>query len=145
MKGRRNDQSAKARSPGVDANSIPMIYDRTMQAVDYIESLSEHDPDVSKVVASCSTLFIYAKRSQTSDPYLMIDEITIDHVNHLFEIDQMLDGGSPTTVRHRCPHESECGDSDCGTCIFAPLRLIDIGRMGGAMQSTPTSGGSGYR
>jgi len=143
MKGRRrNNQSAKARSPGVDANSIPMIYDRTMQAVDYIENLSEHDPEVTKVITSCSTLFIYAKDSQTSDPYLMLDEITIDHANHLYEIDQMLDSGSSVTAQQRCPHESECGDSDCGTCIFAQLKHIDIGRIRGSFQTTPTSGGT---
>ena len=142
MKGRRNNQSAKARSPGIDANSIPMIYDKTMQAVEYIDGLSDHDPEVSKVITSCSTLFIYAKESQISNPYLMLDEITIDHANHLHEIDLMLDVGSSVTVQQRCPHESECGDSDCGTCIFAQLRLIDIRRIGEAVQTTPTSGGS---
>lgn len=146
MKGKgRNNQPAKARSPGVDVNSLPMIYDRTMQAIDCIEDLSDHDPEVSKVIASCSTLLIYAKYSETSDPYLMTDEIMIDHVNHLHEVHQMLDGGDPTTAWHRCPHESECGDSDCGTCIFAQLRHIDIAMMSDRMQSTPTSGGSSDR
>ena len=141
MKDSKTNTSAKARSPGTDANSIPEIYDRTMQAVDYIENLSDHDPEVSKVITTCSTLVIYAKGAQTSDPYLMIDEITIDHVNHLYELDEMLDNGSETHTGIRCPHESECGNSDCGTCIFAQLKHIDISRLSNAIQSTVTSGG----
>ena len=110
--------------------------------MEYIENLSDHDPKVSKVITSCSSLIIYAKDSQTSDPYLMMDEMMIDHVNHLYEIDEMLDDGNRTTTEKRCPHESECGDSDCGTCIFAQLKHIDIRRIGEAVQTTPTSGGS---
>ncbi len=73
---------ARTRSPGVDADSVPCIYDRTMQAVGFIEHLSDHDPGVSKVITSCSTLMICTKGSETSDPYLMIDEIMIDRANH---------------------------------------------------------------
>ena len=142
MRSMKDNKPAEARSPGVDANSVPGIYDKTMQAVEYIENLSDHDPEVSKVITSCSTLFIYSKYSETSDPYLTLDEITIDHVNHLYEIDQMLDTGSSVTSQQRCPHESECGDSDCGTCMFAQLKHIDIGRIGDALQYTPTSGGT---
>ena len=54
-----------------------MIYDRTMQAMEYIENLSDHDPRVCKVITTCSSLIIYAKDSQTSDPYLMMDEMTM--------------------------------------------------------------------
>lgn len=145
MRSTKDNKPAEARSPGVDANSIPGIYDKTMQAVEYIENLSDHDPEVSKVISTCSTLAIYAKESPTPDPYLMMDEIMIDHANHLYEFDLMLDNGSWATVQQRCPHESECGNSDCGTCIFAQLKHIDIGRISDALQSTPTSGGPSER
>ena len=36
MQLRKSNTSAKARSTVIDANSIPMIYDRTIQAVDLI-------------------------------------------------------------------------------------------------------------
>ena len=55
---------ARDRSPGVGADSVPGIYDRTMQAVGFIEHLSDHDPRVSKMITSCSTLVFYTKGSR---------------------------------------------------------------------------------
>lgn len=124
----------------IDINSIPMIYDRTMQVVRCIDQVSDHDEMISKAIASCSSLFIYARASQTSDPFLLMDELTIDCVNNLSDLNEMLDDGTWTQSRNRCPHEAECGNSDCGTCIFAQLRTIDVANLRQSAQSSLTSG-----
>ena len=55
---KKNTESAQARSPNIDANSILEICDKTMDVVQYIEQVSDHDISVSKVVAACSSLML---------------------------------------------------------------------------------------
>ena len=137
---RRKRGSAGAMRGPAGIGSIPMIYDSTMMAVDFIDRLSGHDPDISKAVASCATLAVYSMLSEVDDPFLLMDEIMIDHVNNLGDLGEMLDDGTWTVSGSRCPHESECGDSDCSTCVFAQLRHIDVGMIGKSMQSSMTAG-----
>ena len=136
----KNSMLAKARSPNPDINSIPEIYDKTQKAIEYIDILSEHDPTVSKAITSCTAVAIYTRESEVDDPFLILDEIAIDHVDHISLMADMLDDGTWTSSSNKCPHESECGDSDCGTCIFAPLRTIDVAELRCSFQVSLTSG-----
>ena len=131
---------AQARSPSVDINSIPEIYDKTQKAIEYIDDLSGHDPTVSKAIASCTTVEIYTRESQVDDPFLIQDEMTIDHVNHMSQMADMLDDDTWTSSNSKCPHEKECGESSCCTCIFAPLRTIDVAELRCSFQVSLTSG-----
>ncbi|MBE6521854.1 MAG: hypothetical protein E7Z62_01810 [Thermoplasmata archaeon] len=128
MQGKEN-RSAKARSPGSDINLIPGIYDKTKQAIDYIDNLSDHDPEVSKAISSCTNVAIYTRESQVVDPHLIQDEMVIDNVNHMYQMNEMLDNGSWENHDHQCPHAKECGNASCDTCVFAQLRVVNVERL----------------
>ena len=140
---RRSNMTAKARSPSVDINGIPGIYEKTKQAVEYIDSLSNDEPEVSKAIVSCTGIAIYS-RDGARDPFLVLDEMLIDSANHMFEMDEMLDPGTVTRSESMCPHAAECKGSDCSLCVFAPIRMIDLSNIRRAYgaQSTETSGSS---
>lgn len=125
----KNKVSAKARSPESDITCIPEIYDRTVMAIDCIDRLSGYDPEVSKAIASCATIGIYVRQSEVDDPYLIADEMYIDHVRNIYHIGEMLDDGTWTERVMNCPHVRDCGDSCCDTCMFAQLRTIDMSRL----------------
>ena len=137
----KKKQTAKARSPSVDINGIPEIYEKTKQAVLYIDSLSDNEPEVSKVITSCASIAIYSRCGLT-DPFLVMDEMLIDCANHMFEMEEMLDPGTTTRTESGCPHAAECKGSDCSLCVFAPIRTIDLSNIRRAygIQMTPTSG-----
>lgn len=143
MLGKKKKQSAEARSPSVDINGIPEIYEKTKQAVQYIDSLSGNEPEVSKVITSCTSIAIYSRHG-LQDPFLVMDEMLIDCANHMFEMEQMFDPDTTTCTESRCPHAAECKGSDCSLCVFAPIRTIDLSNIRRAYgtQITPTSGPS---
>ena len=125
----KNSMLAKARSPNPDINSIPEIYDKTQKAMNYIDNLSGHDPTVSKAIASCTTIGFYTRESEVDDPYLIKDEIIIDHVNNMYQMSEMLDDGTWESGDHQCPHAKDCGNSSCDTCLFAQLKTVNIKRL----------------
>jgi hypothetical protein len=134
---------AKARSPSVDINRIPGIYDKTRQAVEYIDSLSDGKPEVSKTIISCTSIAIYS-RYGNEDPFLVMDEMLIDCANHMYAMEEMLDPGTTSSTETECSHVAQCDGSDCSLCIFAPIRTIDLSNIRRAYgsQFTETSGPS---
>lgn len=126
MKGEHSNQSAYVMHRGSNIGSIPELYDRTVLAIGYIDTLSGHDPEVSKAIASCATVGIYVRQSEVDDPYLTTDEMVIDQVNNMYQLTEMLDDGTWTERVMNCPHARDCGDSCCDTCMFAQLRTIDM-------------------
>lgn len=141
MKGRiRNRQSAKARSPTRRISSITDFQERLDTVVDVIDNVSDHDPDISKAIGSCSLITVYMRNTEARTSFQAFGGMVFDLAMNMGDLAEIYDDGTWTESEEQCPHSGECGSSDCSMCVFAPLRTIDLTRMRGAVQRTQTVG-----
>ncbi len=141
MKGKqRINKSAKARSPTRRIGSIPEFQEKLDTVVDIIDSISDNDPDVSKAISSCSVVTIYSRDTEARTSFQVFGSMVMDLAMNMGDLAESYDDGTWTESEDPCPHARECGSSDCSLCVFAPLRTIDLTRMRGAVQRTPTAG-----